>query len=97
MVSQSIGQWMVDTSRGCQIMILVLSAGTCLYKRWHTKKTILQNSCQINITILDKLQITPLKFGSDWILHLEISEFEFLHPDVLEFKFYILKFWKFRV
>ena len=46
----------------------------------------------IIINFLDKLQITPLKFGSDGILHFEISEFEFLHPDVLEFKFYILKF-----
>ena len=32
----------------------------------------------INIK-LDKLQITPLKFGSVWILHPEISEFGF-HP-----------------
>ena len=29
-----------------------------------------------------KLQITPLKFGGDWILH----------PEVLEFGFYPLKF-----
>ena len=31
---------------------------------------------------LGKLQITHLKFGSDWILH----------PEVLEFGFYPLKF-----
>ena len=44
-----------------------------------------------------KLQITPLKFGGNWILHSEISEFGFypltfegvwiLHPHVSEFGF----------
>ena len=32
--------------------------------------------------IFDILQITPLKFGSDWILH----------PEILKFGFYPLKF-----
>ena len=48
------------------------------------------------------MQITPLKFGRDWILHSKVSKFEFyplefgdvwiLHPDVLEFGFYHLHF-----
>ena len=29
------------------------------------------------IFCLGKLQITPLKFGDDWIFHLEVLEFEF--------------------
>ena len=49
-----------------------------------------------------KLKITPLKFRGDWILHHEVSEFEFyslkfgdvwiLHPDVSEFRFFLLYF-----
>ena len=49
---------------------------------------------------MGKLQITPLKFRDDWILHLEVSKFGFyclkfgdawiFHPDVLEFRFYPL-------
>ena len=45
-----------------------------------------------------KLQITPLKYGGNWILYPEISEFEFyplkfgdvwiLHPDLSKFEFY---------
>ena len=48
------------------------------------------------------MQIIPLKFGSVWILHPKISEFEFyppevlgiwiLHPSVSEFGFYFQKF-----
>ena len=50
---------------------------------------------------LGKLQITLLKFGGDWILRLEISEFGFypikfdvwiLHPNVSKFGFYLLYF-----
>ena len=37
----------------------------------------------IYIYIQGKLQITPLKFGGDWILHLEISKFGF-HPITFE-------------
>ena len=54
------------------------------------------------INIGGKLQIIPLKFGGDWILHRKISEFGFyllkfgdvwiLHPNILEFRFYTLKF-----
>ena len=46
-----------------------------------------------------KLHITFPKFESDWILHLQVSEFGFyphevwiLHLDVSEFGFYTLKF-----
>ena len=49
-----------------------------------------------------KLQITLLKFGDVWILHLEISEYGFyhlkfedvwiLHLKVSEYGFYYLKF-----
>ena len=45
---------------------------------------------------MGKFQITPLKFGGDWILHSELSKFGFyrlkfgdawiFHPDVLEFR-----------
>ena len=52
---------------------------------------------------LDKLQITPLKFGNNWILHHEVSKFRFyllkfgdiliLHPNISKFGFYFLKFW----
>jgi len=49
-----------------------------------------------------KLQITPLKFGSDWILQSKVSKFRFyslkfddvwiLHPNVSKFGFYPLYF-----
>ena len=49
-----------------------------------------------------KLQTTPLKFESVWILHIEILEFRFyslkfgsvwiLHYEILEFRFYSIKF-----
>ena len=49
---------------------------------------------------MGKLQITPLKFRGDWILHPEVSKFGFyrlkfgdawiFHPDVLKFRFYPL-------
>ena len=52
--------------------------------------------------LFNKLHITLLKFRSDWILHLEVSEFGFyplkfgdvwiLRPDVSEFGFYPLYF-----
>ena len=50
-----------------------------------------------NSLILNKLQIIPLKFGGDWILHPKISKFRFytltfggvwiLHPDISKFWF----------
>ena len=52
---------------------------------------------------LGKLQITPLKFSSDYILYPEVSKFGFyplkfgdvwiLHPNVSEFGFHPLYFW----
>ena len=58
----------------------------------------------ISIFFQGKLQIKPLKFGSNWILHFEVSEFRFypitfggvwiLHHDVSEFGFYPLIFQK---
>ena len=55
-----------------------------------------------NFFFKGKLQITPLNFGGDWILHPEVLEFRFyllkfgdvwiLHLDVLEFGFYPLCF-----
>ena len=58
------------------------------------------------IIMLLYLDITPLKFESVWILHLEVLEFEFyllkfggvwiLYPEVSEFGFYLLKFGVFR-
>ena len=49
--------------------------------------------------LVGKLHITFLKFGSDWILHIQVLEFGFyphevwiLHLDVSEFRFYTLKF-----
>ena len=52
------------------------------------------------INIGGKLQITLLKFGDNWILHREVSEFRFyhmkfegvwiLHTNVSEFGFYLL-------
>ena len=49
-----------------------------------------------------KLQVTPLKFRSIWILHLEVLEFGFylikfrgvwiLHFNISKFEFYSLKF-----
>ena len=39
-----------------------------------------------------KLQIAPLKFSGDWILHPEISEFGFYPLKFVMFRFYILKF-----
>ena len=52
-----------------------------------------------NVYIYGKLQITTLKFGDVWILHFEVSEFEFyllkkfgrvwiLYPNVSEFGFF---------
>ena len=51
--------------------------------------------CNVIWKLKGKLQITLLKFGSNWILHFEVLEFGFyplifggvwiLHPDVLEF------------
>ena len=42
-----------------------------------------------------KLQITLLKFGSVWILHLEVSKFEFYPPEVLGCLDFIS--WRFRI
>ena len=39
-----------------------------------------------------KLQITPIKFRDDWILHLEISKFGFYPLKFGVFGFYILTF-----
>ena len=39
-----------------------------------------------------KLQITPLKFGDDWILHFEISEFGFYPLKFGVFRFYTMTF-----
>ena len=39
-----------------------------------------------------KLQITPLKFGGDWILYPKISESEFYLIKFSAFEFYILTF-----
>ena len=51
---------------------------------------------------MGKLQITPLKFRGDWILHPDISKFGFyllkfgniwiLHLDISKFEFYPLYF-----
>ena len=41
---------------------------------------------------LDKLQIIPLRFGSDWILHSKISEFRFYLLKFGVFGFYTLTF-----
>ena len=53
------------------------------------------------------MQITPLRFRGDWILHPEVSESGYyplkfgdvwiLHPDILEFRFssYILEVFEF--
>ena len=39
-----------------------------------------------------KLQITPLKFGDDCILHLKVLKFRFYPLDISDFKFYSLYF-----
>jgi len=44
---------------------------------------------------ISKIQITPLKFGGDWILHPEVSEFEFYPLKFGVFGFYILMFQNF--
>jgi len=41
---------------------------------------------------LGKLQIIPLKFRGDWILHREVLEFEFYALTFGVFGFYILAF-----
>ena len=44
---------------------------------------------------LGKLKITPLNFGSAWILHPKILEFKFYSLTFEDFEFYTLyfKFW----
>ena len=42
--------------------------------------------------IFGKLQITPLKFGNVWILHLEVLKFGFYPFTFGVFRFYILTF-----
>ena len=41
---------------------------------------------------MDKLQITTLKFGGDWILYSEVSEFRFYPLEFGMFGFYTLTF-----
>ena len=70
----------------------------CIGKHW-VSKLIWRKMIFFFFFLVGKLHITFLRFGSDWILHLQVSEFGFyphevwiLHLDVSEFGFYTLKF-----
>ena len=45
-----------------------------------------------NVYIYGKLQITTLKFGDVWILHFEVSEFEFYTQTFQNLDFLLTKF-----
>ena len=55
----------------------------------NTKEESMSN---LSKSLEGKLQITPLKFESDWILHLKVSEFGFYPLKFGVFGFYTLTF-----